>query len=173
MYVCMYVRTYVRTYVCMYVGMYVCRYVCTYVRMCVCVYVWNIYIIIFYYIIYYIILYYIIISYHIILYDRYIHILSYIYILCYITYIICYILYYTSNIYIPLYSCISFPTTIPSPPRPTECGTISGSSCRLLLDTATAGAKPRGLCRTALTSWASQSSCTDFGCGTWFWVVVY
>jgi hypothetical protein len=22
-----------------------------------------------------------------------------------------------------------------------------------------------------LTSWASQSSCTDFGCGNWFWVV--
>ena len=152
MYVVMYVRTYVCVYVCMY-GIYIYYYI------------------LLYYIIYYIIILYYIVSYHIILYDRYIY--YHIYILCYITYIICYILYYTSNIYIPLYSCISFPTTIPSPPRPTECGTISGSSCRLLLDTATAGAKPRGLCRTALTSWASQSSCTDFGCGTWFWVVVY
>ena len=36
MYVCIYVRTYVRMYVCMYVYMYVRTYVCAYVYMYAC-----------------------------------------------------------------------------------------------------------------------------------------
>ena len=34
-YVCMYVRTYVRMYICMYVRTYICMYICIYLRMCV------------------------------------------------------------------------------------------------------------------------------------------